>query len=159
MHWLGWMSTELEVMGDLLSIRKDGVEYSLKGGVFVEQEFIVEKRLSLTEKVLVRDGGFTLSTCSLVVRTIIPLTVEYPTKMRHAVAIASSQRITGRLEGESIVFSSSTHESAVPSFDNAVLFRCSRSRSWMLNSFFFKECIKCLVFKKLSASVRCEQKF
>ncbi|GJS70647.1 hypothetical protein Tco_0703488 [Tanacetum coccineum] len=41
---------------------------------------------------------------------------------------------------------------AVPSFDNAVLFRCSRSGSLMFNAFFFEISMECLI-QELCASV------
>nr|GEY77687.1 hypothetical protein [Tanacetum cinerariifolium] len=40
---------------------------------------------------------------------------------------------------------SNLNESMISYFDNAVLFRCLRSRSLMLNSIFFEECMECLV--------------
>ncbi|GJX76416.1 reverse transcriptase domain-containing protein [Tanacetum coccineum] len=48
-------------------------------------------------------------------------------------------------EDESIVLSSLNYDVAVHPFDNAVLFRCSRSGSLMFNAFFFKISMECLV--------------
>ncbi|GJX12148.1 hypothetical protein Tco_0202007 [Tanacetum coccineum] len=48
--------------------------------------------------------------------------------------------------------SSSLNKSTVPSFDNVVLFRCSRSGSLMFNAFFFEISMECLV-QEFRASV------
>ncbi|GJT86122.1 hypothetical protein Tco_1067839 [Tanacetum coccineum] len=54
-------------------------------------------------------------------------------------------------------YSSSINQSTVPSFDNAVLFRCSRSGSLMFNAFFFEIGMECLV-QEFRASVSTDKK-